>query len=142
MDSAGAGRGPGTVASSAEVRRSRQRVGDGSDDRPFLVIGNVRPAPPVARQPLTVPAPWWVLARGGCHHIVGLTTYGSWRTSTPLVAWDPESRLAETESGRNYLLAPAHAAREALGKELWTILAEIGVVDVTHAYLRRSGREG
>lgn len=90
----------------------------------------VRCAPPVSSQPTTVLSDWRVLAHGTDRHMVGLTAYGSWRTSTCIVRWDPASRMARTASGRCYFLYAELAGRDDVG----SVLVE-GVTDVTGEYV-------
>lgn len=89
------------------------------EDEPLLVLRNLRPAPPVETQPFMVLNPWWILElEGGERIIVGITPYGSWRTSTGIVEWHPMAHLARTASGRWYCLDPAHAGGWELDGEL------------------------
>lgn len=106
---------------------------------PSRKLLRVRCAPPVSRQPSIVLREWRVLAHRTDRHIVGLTPYGSWRTSTRILQWDAASRMARTASGRCYFLY----AELAGGADVGSVPVE-GVTDVTGEYLpgAAAGGEG
>lgn len=102
-------------------------------DSPVVFAIRVRRAPALDVEPATVLDQWGVLSRDGVHHVFGITAYGSWRKSTPIVSWDSASRTAVTVSGRRYVLLLANAC--GVESELRSNDVPDGLMDVTSAYL-------
>lgn len=109
---------------------------------PISVIAISRPAPDVHTEPVTVLSGWCVWDCQGSHHITGLTPGGSWRTSTPIVAWDPGSGTARTHSGRRYVLSPSDAgSTSAILSASAALGADGPASNVTAAYLPSEASE-
>lgn len=71
----------------------------------ILITGGVHPAPPVEDEPDAVMTAWRVIKvlPSGERHLCGWVGYEG-RVSSPVLTFDPQSRIATTRSGRRYRL--------------------------------------
>lgn len=104
----------------------------------------LRPVADVAAEPRTTLVRWRVASTcKGTHHFVGWACEaGTGRVSSYVVAWDPETRLGRTSSGRLYERCGPPGC-DADGAYVWAVwLRSVGVEagpDVTGLYAPEAG---